>query len=397
MTRVDVTIVGGGIVGLSTALHAARRNPGSKIVVVEKESRLAFHQTGHNSGVIHSGLYYKPGSLKARLCVEGYSALLDFCRLHDIAHEVCGKVVVATSERERPQLDELAGRASANGLDGVRRLTAADIRAIEPHCTGIDGLFVPHTGIVDYTDVAEMMAGEAQDLGVTIRTGTTVHDISLRSGSAIVSTTSGEWESDRVITCAGLHSDRIARTTENDLDVRIVPFRGEYFELTPQAEGLVKNLIYPVPDPAFPFLGVHFTRMITGGVECGPNAVLALAREGYTKTTMNPRDLAETIAWPGFRRVARRYWRTGIGEMYRSISKAAFVRALQRLVPDVRSDHLVGAPAGVRAQACHRDGSLLDDFALRGSGRVVHVCNAPSPAATASLAIGRYVVDSVLN
>jgi L-2-hydroxyglutarate oxidase len=397
MSRVNVTIVGGGIVGLSTALHTARRNPGSKVVVVEKEARLAAHQTGHNSGVIHSGLYYKPGSLKARLCIEGYSALLDFCRRREIAHEVCGKVVVATNEQERSQLDELARRASANGLDGVRRLTASDIRVVEPHCAGIDGLFVPQTGIVDYTDVAEAMAVEAQELGVVIRLDTTLRDISLRPGAALVSTTSGEWESDHVITCAGLHSDRVARTTEENLDVRIVPFRGEYFELTPQAEGLVKNLIYPVPDPAFPFLGVHFTRMITGGVECGPNAVLALAREGYTKTTMNARDLAETIAWPGFRRVAGKYWRTGIGEMYRSVSKAAFVRALQRLVPDVRSSHLVSAPAGVRAQACHRDGSLLDDFALRGSGRVVHVCNAPSPAATASLAIGKYVVDSVLS
>ena len=396
MTRTNLTVVGGGIVGLSTAMHAARRLPRGSVVVVDKENELASHQTGHNSGVIHSGLYYKPGSLKARLCVEGYAALLDFCRQHDVAHEVCGKVVVATSERERPQLDELARRGSANGLDGLRRLSAADIRAIEPHCAGIDGLYVPHTGIVDYTQVARAMAHEARSLGVTIRTGVTVRAITRRTESAIISTTAGEWESDRIITCAGLQSDRIARTTENDLDLRIIPFRGEYFELTPDAVGLVKNLIYPVPDPAFPFLGVHFTRMIGGGVECGPNAVLAWAREGYTKTTINPRDIVDVVTWPGFRRVARRYWRTGIGEMYRSLSKRACVTALRKLGPDVGSEHLVSAPAGVRAQACHRDGSLLDDFALRGSGRIVHVCNAPSPAATASLAIGRYVVDTVL-
>ena len=396
MTRANLTVVGGGIVGLSTAMHAARRLPRGSVVVVDKENELASHQTGHNSGVIHSGLYYKPGSLKARLCVEGYAALLDFCRQHDVTHEVCGKVVVATSERERPQLDELARRGSANGLDGLRRLSAADIRAIEPHCAGIDGLYVPHTGIVDYTQVAHAMAHEARSLGVTIRTGVTVRAITRRTESAIISTTAGEWGADRIITCAGLQSDRIARTTENDLDLRIIPFRGEYFELTPDAVGLVKNLIYPVPDPAFPFLGVHFTRMIGGGVECGPNAVLAWAREGYTKTTINPRDIVDVVTWPGFRRVARRYWRTGIGEMYRSLSKRAFVTALRKLVPDVGSEHLVTAPAGVRAQACHRDGSLLDDFALRGSGRIVHVCNAPSPAATASLAIGRYVVDTVL-
>ncbi len=395
MDNVDLTVVGGGIVGIATAMHAARRLPAIRIRLVEKESSPARHQTGHNSGVIHSGVYYKPGSLKARLCIEGYAALLEFCARNDIAHEICGKVVVVTREAEKPRLDELARRGVANGLTGLQRLAPTDIRRREPHCAGIDGLYVPQTGIVDYVAVARAMAGEAENLGVAIVTDTAVTTISERSGSAVISTPRGEWESGHVITCAGLQSDRVARSTVADLDLRIVPFRGEYYVLTPEAEQLVNDLIYPVPDPAFPFLGVHFTRMIDGGVECGPNAVLAFAREGYTKTTISGRDLAETLAWPGFRTVARRYWRTGAGEMVRSFSKTAFVRALQRLIPDVRSEHLIAAPAGVRAQACHRDGTLLDDFALRGSGRVVHVCNAPSPAATASLAIGRHVVDTV--
>ncbi len=395
MPRNDAIVVGGGIVGLATAINLLERHPGISVVVLEKEPEVAKHQTGHNSGVIHSGLYYKPGSLKASLCVSGYRRLLDFCVRENIPHEVCGKVVVAVTDDQVPQLDELERRAHANGLTQVSRLTPQEIKEREPHCTGVAGLFVPYTGIVDYTVVSEAMRRRVESLGGRVSFNQLVTDITELPSAAQVTTTTTELHARHVITCGGLHSDRLARRTIDDLDLRILPFRGEYFVLRDSAKRLVRNLIYPVPNPAFPFLGVHFTRMIDGSVECGPNAVLAFAREGYGKTTFKTRDMLETLTWPGFRRVAAKYWRTGLGEYRRSFSKKAFVRALQVLIPDVVDDDLIPAPAGVRAQACDTRGNLLDDFALRESARVTHVCNAPSPAATASLAIGDYIATRV--
>lgn len=395
MPRTDVVVVGGGVVGLATALNLLERQPGLSVTVLEKESEVAKHQTGHNSGVIHSGLYYKPGSLKASLCVAGYRRMLEFCAQQNIPHEVCGKVVVAVNDAQVPQLDELERRGHANGLSQIRRLSPQEIKEREPHCTGIAGLYVPYTGIVDYAVVCEAMRNRVESLGGHVSFGQFVTGITELSAAARVDTRSDEFVAKHVVTCGGLQSDRLARHTIEGLDLRILPFRGEYFVLRESAKRLVRNLIYPVPNPAFPFLGVHFTRMIDGSVECGPNAVLAFAREGYEKTTFKTRDLLETLAWPGFRRVAARYWRTGLGEYRRSFSKRAFVRALQVLVPEVVEDDLIAAPAGVRAQACDNRGNLLDDFALRESTRVTHVCNAPSPAATASLAIGEYIAARV--
>lgn len=392
----DVVIVGGGIVGLATALRMLEQRPGTRLVLVEKEAELARHQTGNNSGVIHSGLYYKPGSLKAQNCREGYQQLLDFCRAEGIAHDICGKVVVAIFERELGPLDELYRRGVANGLSGLRWLAPEEIREIEPHCAGIKGLFVPQTGIVDYTAVSQKYAEKIRAAGGEIALGERVEEIRRSSGQVEVVTAGTTRVAKLLVACAGLHSDRLARHTQPDLPLRITPFRGEYYVLQPEARGLVRNLIYPVPDPAFPFLGVHFTRMIDGEVECGPNAVLAFAREGYRKTDFSLRDTWETFTWPGFRVVARKYWRTGFGEFHRSFSKAAFVKALQRLVPDIRAEHLVPGGAGIRAQACGRDGRLLDDFHIIEDGNIVHVCNAPSPAATASLAIGATIARTAL-
>jgi len=394
--RCDIVIVGGGVVGLATAYSLLRRDPRQKLIVLEKEAEVGTHQTGHNSGVIHSGLYYKPGSLKAKNCLEGYAKLLQFCRENDIAHEVCGKIVVATSQAEFSQLEMLYQRGLANGLAGVRRLDAGEIKQHEPHCAGLAGLFVPQTGIVDYSAMLNCLREKVARLGGTVLTNRTVTEISPQDQTVRVATNSAEFVAARVVTCGGLHSDRLAAETDGDLDLRIVPFRGEYFELEPEARHLVKSLIYPVPDPNFPFLGVHFTRRVDGTIECGPNAVLAFSREGYRKTDFSVRDFAQTLAWPGFRRIARKYWRTGLGEYHRSFSKNAFVRALQKLVPEIQANHLRPCGSGVRAQACSRDGLLLDDFEIRTNGRVTHVCNAPSPAATASLAIGDSIAMLVL-
>lgn len=395
MNRFDVVVVGGGIVGLATALQLTSQRPDLTIAVLEKEPFVAQHQTGHNSGVIHSGLYYKPGSLKAKLCVDGYRQLLEFCSLHAIPHEICGKVVVATNHEQIHQLDELERRGVANGLMNIRPLSASEIREREPHCVGIAGLYVPQTGIVDYSAVANVMRDSILRNGGEILFQQSVTQLIEQDSVVRISTNHDSFAAREVVTCGGLYSDRLARHTINDLNVRILPFRGEYFVLRESARALVRNLIYPVPNPTFPFLGVHFTRMIDGSVECGPNAVLALAREGYRKYQLTPRDLFETLTWPGFRQVAIKYWRTGLGEYYRSFFKRAFVQALQQLIPAVGSDDLVAAPAGVRAQACDMEGNLLDDFAIRESSRVLHVCNAPSPAATASLAIGKYVAERV--
>ena len=394
-SQLDVVIVGGGIVGLATAYSLLTTNPALKLVVLEKEPSLGAHQTGHNSGVIHSGLYYKSGSLKAKNCIEGYAKLLQFCREHEIAHEICGKIVVALSEQERSQLEMLRQRGEQNGLTGIRRLNKTEIVEIEPHCTGIDGLFVPQTGIVDYTAVVMRLAERIQNFGGEILTSSEVVEIKESSNTVLVCTKQQRFTTRALITCGGLQSDRLALQTQPDLDLRIIPFRGEYFELKESAKHLVNSLIYPVPDPNFPFLGVHFTRRIDGTIECGPNAVLAFAREGYRKTDISIREFSQTLAWPGFRKIAFKYWRTGLGEYHRSFSKNAFVAALQKLVPEITANDLQPTGAGVRAQACSRAGSLLDDFEIRQIGRVVHVCNAPSPAATASLAIGDAIASRV--
>ena len=393
--NVDVVIVGGGIVGLATALALLKKSQSLKVIVLEKESSVARHQTGHNSGVIHSGLYYKPGSLKARNCLDGYAKLLQFCDENEIAHEVCGKIVVATSQSELGQLEMLYERGIANELVGVRKLNQNEIQEIEPHCRGVAGLFVPQTGIVDYVEMANRMSQLVTFLGGEVLTGQEVINITENTQEVIVRTQQLEVFAKKVVTCGGLQSDKLAMQTDPELDLRIVPFRGEYFELELTGKHLVRNLIYPVPDPNFPFLGVHFTRRIDGSIECGPNAVLAFAREGYSKTDFSMRDFSDTLAWPGFRKVARKYWRTGLGEYHRSFSKAAFVRALQKLVPDLEERHLRPAGSGIRAQACSRNGQLLDDFEIRNIRRVTHVCNAPSPAATASLSIGEAIASQV--
>ena len=394
----DLIITGGGILGLASALRILEARPATRILLLEKESGIARHQTGHNSGVIHSGLYYKPGSLKATNCRNGYHQLLRFCRKEEVPHEICGKIVVATSPEEIPRLEELHRRGVANGLEGIRVLQPEEIREIEPHCSGIRGLFVPQTGIVDYKVVSQKYADKIRSMGAEILFGEKILDIRRSANSQVeVIGENRTWTARAAVACAGLQSDRLARKTEQDLPLRILPFRGEYYQMKASAPKLVNHLIYPVPDPAFPFLGVHFTRMIGGGIECGPNAVFAFGREAYAKTDFNPRDTWEALSWPGFHAVAARYWRTGLGEFYRSFSKAAFVRALQKLIPDVRAEYLEPGGAGIRAQACDRDGKLLDDFDFRGNGNIVHVCNAPSPAATSSLSIGQNIADRILS
>ncbi|TXI70031.1 MAG: L-2-hydroxyglutarate oxidase [Cyclobacteriaceae bacterium] len=387
----DITIIGGGIVGLATALQIQSVNRNLKIVLLEKESSLARHQTGNNSGVIHSGLYYKPGSLKATNCIRGYNLLLDFCRTQDIPFDLCGKIVVATEQQELPLLENLYNRGQQNGLSNLKKLTANELKTYEPHVTGLAGIFVPQTGIVDYTLVANKYGEVFQRNGGTIHLNEKVLDIQHTNTQSVVITQKTSYTSRLVINCAGLYSDKIARMTVPDLRVKIIPFRGEYFKLKKEKEYLVKNLIYPVPDPNFPFLGVHFTRMAKGGVEAGPNAVLAFSREGYKKSNINMSELAESLAWPGFQKVAAKYWRTGMGEMYRSFSKAAFTKALQKLLPEIQESDLVEGGAGVRAQACDRNGGLVDDFLILENTGVINVCNAPSPAATSSLAIGETV------
>jgi L-2-hydroxyglutarate oxidase len=384
----DIAIIGGGIVGLATANALLDQSPGRKLVLLEAERQLAQHQTGHNSGVIHSGLYYKPGSMKARFCVEGSEAMFRFCDKHGIPHERCGKIVVATDERELPRLAELHRRGEANGLTGIRWLTPEEIREREPHAAGIRGIFVPQTGIVDYKAVAQTMAKNARDRGCAIHAGAEATGLRRSQGTIVLETRSGEVQCKTLVNCGGLQSDRVARMSGVDPGVRIVPFRGEYYELIPSRQSLVRDLIYPVPDPGFPFLGVHFTRMIGGGVEAGPNAVLALKREGYKKTDVAMRDMADIFGYAGFWKMAGRCWQTGLGEVWRSFSKRAFVKALQRLLPELQPQDVQPAGSGVRAQAMDPSGALLDDFSVVRREGMVHVLNAPSPAATSSLRIG---------
>lgn len=387
----DIIIIGGGIVGLATALQLKQQNTSLKITLLEKETELAKHQTGNNSGVIHSGIYYKPGSLKATNCIHGYNLLIDFCKQNDVPYELCGKIIVATEESELPLLQNLFTRGQQNGLGGLRMLKAEELKEYEPHVAGITGIAVPQTGIVDYKKVAEKYGQRIKELGGEIILGEKVIDIQLATDKVVVSTQKQSYTGKLLINCAGLYSDKVARLTSKNVDVKIIPFRGEYYKLKKEKEYLVKNLIYPVPDPNFPFLGVHFTRMMKGGIEAGPNAVLAFKREGYKKSDINLSELAESLAWPGFQKVAAKYWKTGMGEMYRSFSKAAFTKALQKLLPEIQEHDLVEGGAGVRAQACDRKGGLVDDFLILEEKQVINVCNAPSPAATSSLAIGETV------
>lgn len=387
----DVIIVGGGIVGLATAYKLLRQKPNLKLLLLEKENELAKHQTGNNSGVIHSGLYYKPGSLKAINCVQGYKQLVDFCRTHEIPFEICGKIVVATDKNQIPLLDNLYLRGQQNGLGNLRKLNADELKEFEPHVQGIAGLHIPQTGIVDFKQVANTFGQCIVDMGGEIRLNEKVSQLDMNTHAVTVQTNSTGYVTKMLINCAGLYSDKIARLSTKKVNVKIIPFRGEYYKLKKEKEYLVKNLIYPVPDPNFPFLGVHFTRMMGGGIEAGPNAVLAFSREGYRKSDINLFELSESLTWPGFQKVAFKYWRTGFGELYRSFSKAAFTKALQALIPEIREADLEDGGAGVRAQACDRDGGLMDDFMILEEKQVINVCNAPSPAATSSLAIGETI------
>jgi L-2-hydroxyglutarate oxidase len=390
----DIVIVGGGIVGLATGLKLQSKRPNLKIASLEKEDQLAKHQTGNNSGVIHSGLYYKPGSLKATNCINGYHELVKFCQEEKIPFEITGKVVVATREEQKPLLKTLFERGLQNGLTGTRYITLEELKEYEPHCAGVAAIHVPQTGIVDYYQVALAYGRKIIQQGGEIFLNHKVLKISTKEGLNYIETSNKTFESKLVINCAGLYSDKIAQMSEEDsIDVKIIPFRGEYYKLKSDREFLVKNLIYPVPDPNFPFLGVHFTRMKKGGVEAGPNAVLAFRREGYKKSQINLLELGETLAWPGFQKVAAKYWQTGFGELYRSFSKSAFTKALQELIPEIQESDLVEGGAGVRAQACDRTGGLLDDFSIRETAYTINVLNAPSPAATSSLSIGGTVAD----
>ncbi len=388
----DSIVIGGGIVGLSTAMALLRSNPDLRIAVLEKESTWSQHQTGHNSGVIHSGIYYKPGSLKAKLCRTGSQSMVQFCQEHGIAHEVCGKVIVATEPKELPFLENIYQRGLANSIE-VAKLSAEEVKEIEPHVNCIAGIRVFSTGIADYKQVCRKYAELIELLGGELYLNTKVEKIVESSNSQIIETNNGIFETRNLINCAGLHSDRIAKLNQVDPQAQIVPFRGEYYELKPEKRYLVKHLIYPVPNPNFPFLGVHFTRMIDGNIHAGPNAVLSLKREGYKKTDFDFKDFAEVMTYPGFWKLAFKHADEGIQEIIRSFSKAAFVRSLQQLIPEVQADDLVPSHAGVRAQALMNDGSLVDDFLIIRTKNSIHVCNAPSPAATSSLEIGKAIVE----
>lgn len=390
--RSAVAVVGAGLVGMATALKLARARPDLRITVLEKEPRVAAHQSTHNSGVLHAGLYYAPGSRKARLAVDGIRQMTAFCREHGVRHEICGKVVVAVDESELPRLRTLLERGTANGLRGLRWLSGDELRELERHAAGVAAVRVPEEGIVDYRGVADAMRGELARAGVEVATGAGVRALVRRQGRWHIETEAGGRDADFLVNCAGLHSDRVARMAGARTDVRIVPFRGEYYELRRERASLVRHLIYPVPDPSFPFLGVHFTRMIAGGVECGPNAVLATAREGYRKRDVKVRDLADALAFRGLWRFVAKYPRVTLSELRRSASKALFAESLRRLVPEVRDDDLVPGGAGVRAQAMSPSGALLQDFEFAAGEGALHVLNAPSPAATASLAIGDEIV-----
>jgi (S)-2-hydroxyglutarate dehydrogenase len=389
--KYDIIIVGAGIVGLATAFKIKEKSPQKTILIIDKEDEVAAHQTGHNSGVIHSGLYYKPDSLKATNCLNGYDLLVDFCRQHEVPFELCGKIVVATNKQEIPILNGLFTRGMANGLTGLKMLSKDEILEHEPHVNGLEGFFVPQTGIVNYSVVATKIKELLEEEGTEFALGHPVTAITTTSAAVEVIVGEEQFAAATLINCAGLYADKIAAMSGDHPGIKIIPFRGEYYKLKSEKEYLVKNLIYPVPDPDFPFLGVHFTRMMRGGVEAGPNAVLAYKREGYKKSDINLSEFTEVLRWPGFQKVAKKYWRTGLGEFYRSYSKAAFAKALQKLIPEIEVKDLIAGGSGVRAQACDRGGGLIDDFLIHQGERTINVLNAPSPAATSSLSIGESV------
>jgi L-2-hydroxyglutarate oxidase len=387
----DYAIIGAGIVGLATALELLRAHPGSSLLVLDKEDRVAAHQTGHNSGVIHSGIYYKPGSQKASMCVQGAAEMVKFCVDHQIPHDLCGKLIVATSEDELPGLNELLRRGIANGVPRVRMVDAAEIREIEPHASGIQGIWVPGTGITDYALVCNKMAELVREKA-TLQLKAEVRGLRRQDNKTVIQTTAGDFRASYVVNCAGLYSDVISNMAGAKLNLKIVPFRGEYYEIAQAKQGLVRGLIYPVPDPRFPFLGVHFTRKIHGGVEAGPNAVLAFRREGYSRTSFSLRDTWEIATFGGFWVMAAKMWKNALGEYFRSWNKHAFTKALQKLLPELTMQDIVPGGSGVRAQALDSDGKLVDDFRFVNTEGMLHVCNVPSPAATASLVIGREIV-----
>lgn len=389
--QVDFAIIGGGIVGLATAYQILNHFRDATITLLEKENQVAAHQSGRNSGVLHSGIYYKPGSIKAFTCREGKLLMEAFCREHAIRYETCGKVIVALNENELPLLERIYERGQGNGVR-CEKIDQKQLKDIEPHAAGISAIHVRESGIVDYPGVCRRLADILRERGQQVWLGAEVVDIKQQAEHVDLTTRKEKLQARYVVNCGGLQSDRLIRMAGDQPPAKIVPFRGEYYQLKPEYRHLCKNLIYPVPDPEFPFLGVHLTRMVDGSVECGPNAVLALAREGYTWSTLNPKDLLESLSYPGFLKMASKHWSKGLGEIQRSLSKGAFVRALQRLVPDLREEFLVPCRAGVRAQAVTADGNLVDDFLFLRKERMVHVCNAPSPAATASLKIGETIL-----
>lgn len=390
----DTIVVGAGILGLATARELLLRTPGSRVLVLERETEIAQHQTGHNSGVIHAGIYYKPGSLKAQLCAEGRDALYAYCDEHGVAYERCGKIIIALDESEVPALDELERRGVENRVPGLRRLAASEIAEIEPNAVGVAALHSPETGIIDFAAVARVMADEIRGVGAEIHTGVAVRSITRNGGTTIVSTVGlGDIPTKRAVACAGLWSDRLAQASGDDENPRIIPFRGGYAKLRPHARGLVKSLIYPVPDPSLPFLGVHLTKTISGDVWLGPTALLAPSRTAYSLSSLNRYDIGATLRWPGTWKMARRFWRTGLTEMHFAARRAAFVEACAAYVPSLTPDDVEPGPAGIRAQAVDRSGALLDDFAFGSAPGIVHVRNAPSPAATSSLAIAKMITD----
>jgi L-2-hydroxyglutarate oxidase len=394
MEKFDFVVIGGGIVGLSVAWAILEKRPKARIAILEKEDSVARHQTGRNSGVIHSGIYYKPGSLKAKLCREGNRRLVEFCEVHGIRYEICGKVIVATTASEIPRMENLYERGVANGL-AAKRLSASEVNEIEPHVNCLAGIQVPSTGIVDFVGVCQKLAELVKARGGELRLGTKVQALRAKGSEVVLETSQDALSARWIINCAGLHSDRVAKLAGAEPGARIVPFRGEYYELKPDRRFLVRNLIYPVPDPDFPFLGVHFTRMIDGSIHAGPNAVLSLKREGYHRSSFNLRDFLDTMTYAGFWRLAAKHAKSGLEEIHRSFSKRAFVRSLQKLIPEIRGEDLVPGAAGVRAQALRPDGGLVDDFLIVRGPRAIHVCNAPSPAATASLEIGRLIAEDI--
>lgn len=395
--KTDIIIIGGGIVGLSTAYQLLQLNPNLTVTILEKENAVAKHQTGNNSGVIHSGIYYKPGSLKAQNCLRGYDMLIDFCKAQNIEYELCGKIIVAIKPEELAGLEALYQRGIQNGLSGLRFLSTDEIKQYEPNCTGIKGVFVPQTGIVDYKQVAIKLAENITlNTNGNIILNSKIQAIVGGEHGAVVHTDTERFEARLVINCAGLYCDKVAAMAGEKLNMKILPFRGEYYAIKPEKAHLVKNLIYPVPDPNFPFLGVHFTRRIGGEIEAGPNAVFAFQREGYKKTDFKWSEFWDAISFAGFRKVASKYWKTGLGEYHRSYFKPAFVKALQQLVPSITEDDLIPAGAGVRAQACDKEGGLIDDFYIQESTSFIHVLNAPSPAATSSLSIGLELAERAM-